>query len=199
MQTTIDLKILAAVAKAASKEEARFYLKGVKIEAREKHVAYIATDGHILIAARAERYKDDGTPLLGDWILPSEVIARYKPASFKNFSLAILSSNGTKLAIEFNGEKIEFLPIDGAFPDWRRALPSEISGETAQFDPALLSRLSAAGKMFGGDGRLTIAHNGGGPAIVSFGSGIEDAFGVIMPLRSAANPKLPAWTKEKSE
>lgn len=199
MQTTINLGALLAVSKAASKEETRYYLNGVLIEARERHVTYVASDGHILIAAREDLDGARDTPLIGDFIIPLNIITRFKLAQLKKFPFAVLSKKGDNMAIEFNGERIEFLPIDGTFPDWRRVIPSKISGDTAQFNPALLSRLSAAKKIFGETELITIAHNGSAPAVVSFGADTKNAFGIVMPFRAVAEPCVPKWVKEESK
>ena len=71
----INVNYLKAAALVTSKEETRYYLKGVSISASDKGVFIVATDGHRLAAFRqAETY--DGSPM--DIIIPIETVNALK-------------------------------------------------------------------------------------------------------------------------
>jgi hypothetical protein len=72
---------------------------------------------------------------------------------------------------------------------WRETVPVPYSGEIAQFDPALLARLSRADRAMGGSGRIGVRHNG------PFAAGVELCrldharwFGAVMPYRLSVQP-----------
>ena len=200
---TLSRKTLRALALAASKNPARYYLQGVLVEIRPKHVTYVATDGHIMLADRLEDLEgvQDNT-LLGNFIIPAEV-CNDKRLIDKTFDFVTITRMDDKLV--FDGAII-FSPIDGVFPDWRRVLPEELSGEVAQYNSALLATLDKAAKIaFGAryannaSPHGTVAHNGGGPAIVAW-PWSETFFGIIMPFRRSDGgpPIVPAWVRERA-
>lgn len=69
----INLRVLAAAVAFASKEETRYYLKGVCLEIEPRAVTYIGTDGHRLIVYRDEKQDKDAPDnlLLGTFIIPT--------------------------------------------------------------------------------------------------------------------------------
>lgn len=127
----VDAELLHWAAKAMSKEETRYYLRGVALN--RGHV--VATDGHRLHVS----------PKLGD--LPDD-LALILPAEFVN----MLPKKGA-VVIEWNesacverdelgnvcgmGKKIELVrcgnlmakAVDGAFPDWQRVYETETAAE----------------------------------------------------------------------
>ena len=199
---TLSRKTLRALALAASKDPTRYYLHGVLVEIRPKHVTYVATDGHIMLADRLEDLEgvQDNT-LLGNFIIPAEV-CNDKRLINKNIDFVSITKMDNKLVLD---GAIIFSPVDGVFPDWRRVLPEETSGEVAQYNSALLATLDKAAKIaFGAryannaSPHGTVAHNGGGPAIVAW-SWSETFFGLIMPFRSGCkSPIVPAWVRERA-
>jgi hypothetical protein len=177
----INVRYLKAAAIVASKEETRYYLKGVAVQANEKGAFLIATDGHRLLAFRQTGACYGGEPI--NIIIPSDIIAGLKVN--KHVEIAELTQDSdNKWRLEYCGTSIVFAPIDGTFPDWRRIVPKETTGETAQFDPAYIGDFAKIAKALGCGGHcVKIAHNGGSPALVTFGDDI-DGTGVIMPTRA---------------
>ena len=190
----INIRLLKAAAMFASKEETRYYLKGVAVQAGPRGVYLVATDGHRMLAFRQSA--DDTPPV--DIIIPADVIARIKPD--RHVEDATLTRDGdTQWRIDYCGTAISFAPIDGTFPDWRRAVPKETTGEMAQFDPAYVGDFAKVAKALGANPRadVKIAHNGRGPALVTFGDDI-DGFGVLVPTRanfgSTVWQTAPEWS-----
>jgi hypothetical protein len=80
-------------------------------------------------------------------------------------------------------------PIDGAFPDVSRVIPSgRNSGNVAAFNPLYLADIGKAAKILGaGVNDFHLDHNGGDPAMVTFG-GTGAAFAIVMPYRCHVMP-----------
>lgn len=196
MPSTINLRDLAAVSHAASNEKDRYYLNGVLVNACAARIELTATDGHMLLATSAANKGD----LRGRWIIPLAICARFKIGKRENGLAELSHADGRRLRLSYLGQSVEFDAIDGTFPDWRGVVPRKYDGETAQFDAAILSRFEKAGRAFGfsNPGRIAIAHNAGGPALVSWGADVGEAFGVIMPYR-AHDAHLPSWVDEPEE
>lgn len=195
-----DFRALKAAAFCVSSEETRFYLKGVFAEYKDGNLLLVATDGRRLIAVHPDSNGPAPHGPAFEIIIPSDVIARIKLG--RRDTMGDLVCEAGQWALHYDGLKIGFTPIDGTFPDWRRIVPSETSGDTAQFNAAYLVDFAKASKMLGGDTRPVVAYNGEGPALIGFQSDI-DAFGVLMPFRASIVPTTPpAWiypAKAKAE
>jgi DNA polymerase-3 subunit beta len=201
----IDVRALAAISHAAGTEQVRYYLNGVCVEIDQDGATYVATDGHMLAATRREYAGENvGAQLVGRWIIPTTICQHFKIAKRAKrpdqLAATLSEVEGGKLALEYDGQSVVFSPIDGAFPEWRRVLPGELSGDVAQFGYGVLGKLAKVAKALGNDRpALAIAHNGLGPALVNLGGDDEAAFGVIMPFRGAAPECLPAWVHHVPE
>ena len=175
-----ETRHLKAAAFFASKEESRYYLCGVLVEIRAGALFIVATDGHRLFCAK--RFHDGADPDDMQLIIPSDAIK--KALSGHKGELCelapVVGAAGANL-YALNG--VQFQPIDGAFPDWRRVVPTSASGDVAQFDPNLVGDLGKAAKILGSN-VAHIAHNGGAPAAIGFGEENANCFAVLMPFRS---------------
>lgn len=171
----IATDLLKAALICASSEETRYYLRGVHL-ATSGHM--VTTDGHRMFVARlAER------PSI-DVIVPYDAVAAaLKLAGARCKDIEI------DLAVNRIGQ-IQFTPVDGTFPDWRRVVPTgeELpSGKpddapgAVHFNHAYVGDMSKMGKLLGGSSMLhpvSASH----PCLVTFGER-EDCFAVLMPLR----------------
>jgi hypothetical protein len=179
MPITLSPELLKAAVLFTSKEETRFYLKGVSIQATLATVKVASTDGHRLFVARVCQEENIETFSI---IIPSEAIATATKGAKHSLDLSKLSDTQWRL-----GDTI-FTPIDGTFPDYSRIVPTSVSGETAQYNPEYVAALGKANKLLGGSAEnVTIGYNGSSPALVT-GSGFKahNALAVFMPMRSAA-------------
>jgi DNA polymerase-3 subunit beta len=195
----INLNYLKSANVAASIEQTRYYLMGVQLTVVGSNVLYVATNGAALIALRQDLDASSECiwPASGV-IIPSSLIAQIKqtPTSKRCGDVAeITFINGIISIAVMGGATYSDKAIDGSFPEWRRVVPSTVNGETAQFDPALLASFAKARKAIcGGSSKfITVGHNGGGPALVSFCDDANDGFGVIMPVRGDAPTAAPSW------
>jgi DNA polymerase-3 subunit beta len=195
----IKLNYLKAANAAASTEQTRYYLKGVSLTMVGADVLFVATDGHVLIALRHELDTETERSWPGNGaIVPSALISQIKqtPASKRCGDVAEISfKDGVVTIAVVGGATYAMAAIDGAFPDWRRVIPQTVSGELAQFDPALLGVFVKARKALsnGQSKFVTIGHNGHGPALVQFCDSEDDGFGVLMPIRGEAPTRVPSW------
>jgi hypothetical protein len=119
-----------------------------------------------------------------------------KPAS-KNIDSVIIDTDGlTGTITAVTGATINFSAIDGKFPDIQRVIPHRVSGEVAQFRPALLERFAKAAKLLGSKNQLIhVAHNGDSASLVHLDVN-ANFVGVVMPFRSFAGDESkspPAW------
>ena len=178
MPITLSPDLLKAAVLFTSKEETRYYLKGVAIQANLATVKVASTDGHRLFVARGDQPENTETFLI---IIPSDTIASATKGAKHPLDLSKLSETQWRL-----GDTI-FTPIDGTFPEYSSIVPTGVSGETAQFNPEYVAALGKANKLLGGSAEnVTIGFNGDKPALVT-GSGYKahNALAVLMPLRSA--------------
>ena len=76
---------------------------------------------------------------------------------------------------------------------YRRVVPSEVDGMTAQFDPRLINRIDKACSTLGCKSFVGIAYNGDKSGL----SVIAESFVVVtMPFRIEPNNVSPAWVQE---
>lgn len=193
----INLKALKTAALFVSSDETRYYLKGVNIESRADGFVFTATNGHYLAMVRHDYLDGQTMQAWAPFIIPTSLIERVKLS--RHCDVADLDLNGDAISIHYMGVTYTENRVDGSFPDARRVVPASVSGETAQFDPAYINLFGKAKALITGKksaNLVTIAHNGGSPALVDFVP--DDAefqgFGVLMPYRAAETLSAPpSW------
>lgn len=196
----INVKHLKAASRIAAKNDIRYYLTGVYVEATPSQTILAATDGHAMIILRHEaENKITGTARL---IMPKHIVAMLTKGSLRMLpkTTDIQRVGAFKWSAnlpESMDTAISFREIEGNFPKWRRVVPDEISGQAAQFNPALIYRVKQAfDDVFGA--KLTDFHlrqNGQKGSIAQHGSDCS-FLAVIMPMHSGTlEPKTPEWAK----
>lgn len=191
----VHMPILKAAILCASTEATRYYLNGVAIQAAPEGVVAVATDGHRLAAFNLPEHQSSETFSI---IIPHHIIHDIKLNKAIDFAELVVESP-LKASIAYNGQTTIFQPIDGTFPDWKRIIPTELSGEVAQFNPDYLQSFAKMVKLLGRPSKSALpfhlAHNGGGPARVILTTDFDHCC-VIMPMRShtQAPTGKPAWT-----
>jgi DNA polymerase-3 subunit beta len=191
---TVNADMLRAALLCTSAEETRYYLNGVFVDPAGK---LVSTDGHRMFVGAIDLASDntDDNPAPGSftgWIICRDVLKRAL-AGHKLPTITIAPDRVGDIACK---------PIDGTFPDWRRVVPSEITGTVAQFNPAYVADMGKIGLLLQGKPRrgyssgtalsAHIHHNGEGPAGVTF-PGVEDAYAVLMPIRGAYHDDAAQW------
>lgn len=176
---TIPTNLLKAALICASTEKVRYYLNGVYVDPKG---FLVATDGHRLFCGKIDL---TDVAAFDGWIIPRDAIKR----ALTGYKQATIEISPTRVG------DITTQPIDGTYPDWQRIIPSELSGETAQFNPAYIGDMGKIGGLLH-KGALAahIHHNGESPAGVTF-PGVDNAFAVLMPIRTHhTDYGSTAWT-----
>lgn len=188
---TVNADMLRAALLCASTEETRYYLKGVFVDPAGK---LVSTDGHRMFVGTIDLAASEHNPAPGSftgWIICRDALKR----ALAGHKLPTIEISPTRTG------DIACQPIDGTFPDWRRAVPSEITGTVAQFNPAYVADMGKIGVLLQGKPKryspsagLTahIHHNGESPAGVSF-PGVDDAYGILMPIRGSYHDDATQW------
>jgi DNA polymerase-3 subunit beta len=194
----IERNALAAAIVAAGKKDVRYYLNGICIEPDFDKAIVIGTDGSMLAAIHSGVLDNDGqtTPALTDTlIVPRETIENALKITPKKVDFIELLATDNDGAYSLAG--IPFQSINARYPDWRRIIPNQISGEVGHYAPQLIARAHKALAEYYG---VTVAkyckavlhQNGTSAALMQ---GIDNqALVVLMPMRvDDSKPYGFAW------
>lgn len=173
------LKAAARFAASDSKDK-RLSLHGVLVEASPVGVRLVATDGHVMLVARAAGDVDTDT-----WtgIVPADVIkAALAWKGGKTLPIWLIPGEPECRLTRATGEAVVFVPAPGPFPDYRKVIPAAPSGAASFYDPDFLVRFKRAAEDLGSEkGLFGLLPGGDGSGLVYL---TEDAVGVVMPMRS---------------
>jgi DNA polymerase III sliding clamp (beta) subunit (PCNA family) len=182
MENTINIEVTRALLPLAAKKDIRRYLNGVYVDFQADKTAYVATNGHAL-GRYVEAVDNEHTFSV---IIPVDVVKQLKPvrgtAKWGDLSFNP-EANTARIVNPGAGQDFGFTPLDGIYPDYTKVIPSETSGEAAQFDVELLSLFAQVNKAFGAKhpGWIKVDHNGNAGAMVYLSR--DEFLGVIMPVR----------------
>lgn len=194
IKLTVRAEIIAALKLFAADKDVRFYLNGINLEIGRKETRLVATDGVMLGCFRVESEQPDVDAPLTNIIIPNDLLKPIKAKGMVEILIGPLEtkkdakgeevpvSSARPVTLTYADVSMSSKTLDGIFPDWRRAIPSKVSGEAAQFDPAyvgLLAKVAAA--LYGKSKYVGIGFNGDDAALLDFGD--ENFVGVLMPLR----------------
>jgi hypothetical protein len=209
MQINIPRAALQAMTHLCTRNDIRYYLNGVMLETLANEARLVATDGSVM---GVYRMTDCSFPEAerGQMILPLSAVDLALKAAAKTLPIQLQVTQGAAGPVHMLGA-VAFTPVEGRFPDYRRAIPREVSGVATMIDPALLARFAKACDCLAPKAQTSpvrIGHNGvrnekGGRedrgAIVEC-AGVPGFAGVVMPLRfeDVEYPKgAPAWVYER--
>jgi hypothetical protein len=205
MKIFAPLSALHTVACFAAKDDIRYYLNAVRVEASPVQTRFTATDGACLGMLRTAQENEsiDGAVTI---LLPIDIVKAAKKAKNNCDAVVIETADGkTGTLTVVGGVSLNWTAVDGTFPTIARVIPAQASGEPAQFDPALIAKFAQAQKIAGGSKTAFphIWYNGtNGTAVTLCGPYSHDFTGVIMPLREPkdriafADYRAPAWALE---
>lgn len=197
-----DHGALKAACRIMAKDDIRYYLNGVYVEATPAETILAATDGHRLLVLRKEVPND--VRQVETLIIPGAVAQRIVAGSLKaipQISLTQVDDGKWLVPLLKWDMEVAFRSVEGIFPNWRAVVPKTTSGEAANIKPQYLADFEkAAHDMYGSlklhASSIEVRHNGPGGALVfpSSYSG-QDFVGVVMPFAPDTNPRTtpPDW------
>lgn len=190
----INAKKLSAVALLAAKQDIRYYLCGVYVEATAAETRLAATNGHYAgLLRHANMEPNEGV----DWqtlIIPNEIVERVVAANKKiprGFEphCNVVIDGGYSMHL-WDQTVIPFKPLEGTFPDIRRITPVGKRSEIATaFDVDYMALFAKVNKALGAKHPtyINMGFNGPGEKIaITFGDEQRDFIGILMPIRSYA-------------
>lgn len=199
IKLTVRAEIIAVLKLFASDKDVRYYLNGIALEIGATESRLVATNGLMLGCIRIVSEQPEVAAPLTNIIIPNDLLKSIKPSGMVEITIGDLEtkdngkgeqvpvSNSRPITLTYAGVSISGKTMDGVFPEFRRVIPSKVSGQPAQFDPRFTGTLAKA---------WSIIHGGKGPHLVGIGFNgtdgalidlaYEDFTGVIMPLRSNA-------------
>jgi hypothetical protein len=142
----------------------------------------VSTDGSR--ASVQGRASDNELPAPVAFIVP---YATLKMLTAKEATCSFISEDSGKTwSMKTYSLSVNFTPVDGRFPDWRRIIPKDIDDKLeqipSQFNADFLSDFVKAGKILKGPKHsfIHVSHNAGNSARVDIG--LSNYLGIVMPV-----------------
>jgi DNA polymerase III sliding clamp (beta) subunit (PCNA family) len=182
MENTINIEVVRAMLPLAAKNDSRSYLNGVHVGFQCDKTVYAASNG-LVLGKYVEAVENEHVFGI---VIPCDVVKQLKPKPGR-WKLGDLIfdpvSNTARITNPGSSQDFGFTPTDCKYADYSKVIPSNTSGEVAQFDAELLYLFAQVNKSFGAKfpGRFKVDHNGTGGALVHLSR--EEFTGVIMPFR----------------
>lgn len=178
---TVNVRHLAATLHLAAKQDVRYYLNGVFVEATESETRCVGINGHVIGVARDACVNGmDRQPVVA-LIVPRNIVELIVKTTKGKGHIALWCTDG-KWVAKTGQSDIAFEPIDGRYPEYRAVIPQESSGEVAQYNPELMALFTKAAKSLGSRSVPEVTHNGLNGTLVTL-DGSSDFLGVVMPFR----------------
>lgn len=168
----VPLRTLKAALQVAAAKDIRYYLNGVLVLAWVNETRCVATDGHMLAAMRVEQGNDVPTgnaPV--ELITPRDVLDGIKATATQVQATACVlegPDESGRWTLQVGASEMRvFAPVEGRFPEYSRVVPSQVTGEVVQVNPALLARMAACIETLNGKNKsgksidMHLHHNGG--------------------------------------
>lgn len=187
---TIPRTAFKAAILCAATKDIRYYMVGVHIERTASGAVHIvSTDGARLFVGAITSPECDQA---GPWRLTVPLdVAKHAAKGRGDVTLQGLPDG----RYELDGRT--FAPVDGVFPDWRRVIPANPSGEAADFNHGLMADAQMAVATWHGvkPADVYVKMNGTSAAILSTVPGGASAWAVVMPARNndRSEPARPSF------
>lgn len=182
MQIEIPAVAFAAVLPFIDPKDLRPYLRGAWYGPHGEGTALAATNGTALVVYRFPTATTDGPAIT----LPHDLAAA---AAKLRHDAEVHAPEDGPLRLNL-GDGVRYFPrVDGAFPDWRIAVPASVSGEPAPLAYYAAKPLHALAKLFPRNGVRLYANGEGASVFEVVGQPIS---GVVMSLRNQPEPDAAA-------
>ena len=171
----ITVTTLKALLLFAGKKDVRYYLNGIHFERSATGTLAVATNGHCMAIARLDR--DSAEP--ASFTVPrghlDNVVKGAKGA------IDIVQVDATQCTLNSSNGRITVPLIDCKFPDWRRVVTPQQTGEKAYFHPDYHALVNKAGQLVGSSDQFySIQQNGNSVGYTDLASTV---YAYVMPLR----------------
>jgi DNA polymerase-3 subunit beta len=176
----VSINALRAARTHAPSKDVRYYLLSVHFDLEAGRI--VATDGHRMFICAGPV-----VPGAGTFIMPSTLVDNVLKALGKRPLQSEVEVSHASGTIQFKTEMGTFsgTAIDGKFPDWRRVVPREVSGVSAQYNPEYLANAREALALYQGfkadKTAFKVAHNGDSPGICTTND--YSVVVIVMPMR----------------
>ncbi len=183
----VNPEYVLALKEFVPQKDVRNYLLGLHCEINQNESFLVATDGHVLVVYHhPEGHRD---PDLGrlDFTIPKELLTGLKQRG----SIVIgMDTDQKTCTLQQQGASRSANFIQDRYQEWRRVIPTSVSGEVALYDPSLMVPIAKAARHLGCN-HCYVTPNGDSAGHVSFGK--EEIVGVIMPMKADKARSFPAW------
>ena len=183
---------------------------GICLEIGRKESRLVASNGVMLGCFRIESEQPDVDAPLTNIIIPNDLLKPFRPVGKVEITIGdpeLKGAGGKKvpsnarpvtIASTAVSLRVSGTTLDAVYPDYRRVIPDEVSGEPAQFDARYLATLAKAWSILHGAKSapyVGIGYNGYNAALIDLG--VDDFVGAIMPLCGMEPPKsCPSWIRD---
>lgn len=205
----IPLNYLKALLVTAGKDDVRQALNGVYVEVNDGVTRLVTTDGARLLAIRLNCAICCQFSSNIAFVMPRELVENVLKVKTKlpdcaittrNVMVPFTNENGVagereriEVTIAVGDQNFAMFEIDAKFPDFRRAIPQTVTGEAGCYDNTYTFDFDKIVTILTGlKAPCAIGQNGENAALVNVG--IENAIGVLMPMR--ARYAVPATLPE---
>lgn len=184
----INVTTLKALLLFAGKKHIRYYLNGIHFERSATGTVAVATNGHCLAVARLDRESVEP----GSFTVPREHLDNV--AKGAKGGIDIVQVDAAQCTLNSSNGKITVPLHDSKFPDWRRVVTPQQTGERAYFHPDYVSMVDKAGQLIHPSklGYL-IQQNGNSVGYANLNNVIH---AYVMPVRSGYETEVvssPNW------
>ena len=200
MSLQLTIEQVTALLVITPKTEQRYYLCGVLLEVRDDRAVLVSTDGNRMLILRPESRMEGDNVRDGRWIIPRDLLASVKVKKGGALFLSLDQFSGDTAArarlVTLNGPDLAAPTIDATFPDWRRLVPGNASGEWAHYDPQFIGDFGTIAEYLSGKRISARVHRNGSANGAPVELGVDNALGVVMPLRAdQLTYSRPDWTR----
>ena len=187
---------LVAATICAARDNLRPASRGVRAEITAAGTLLVATNGREMVALFSESAPDaDNSTVLASATIPLALCKLIKrgPIVPRKWE-TMLEIDGDTVRVTADGITYESAAVASEYPDWRKVVPTKLTGDASTFDPKHLTNFARINRIISGAKFPPgISHNGNDACIVHLGYPGR-AFGVLMPFRNTPSKwSAPAW------
>lgn len=200
---TLDRRGVRAVSLFAARQDIRYYLQGVLVEATSDATRLVATNGHVMGLHHSTQSNTVSEPT--SIIVPIGVITLIGRETKRNRALKpalMYSKVGGWVLRTWDGTvRFGFDPIEGKFPRYSNIVPETVSGQTALINPIYTGLMGKVATELGRDPQNVAVHFNGENSAVATVQGRPEFVGVMMPMRKVAFDSYarPLWLADRTK